>query len=219
MINTLAKKTTKNMKGFTIVELLVALALLAIILSSVYTLYFYVQSGFNRTNAQSKINHEMNFIFMQMEKDIRSASKPHPDIDSVVIRSRQEIHIYTYDDDMEKYVEIVYRLDPSDLTVLQRGWVAWTGAKPPNPEKNKAYGYGEIKNWETLMRGIIEEYEGRYTGFVYSNVTAQPGSPTPTPSARKAILVTLIANDTEKPLENPIESMRLLTSRSKSFPE
>lgn len=213
-----AQINCKNKKGFTIVELLVALALLAIILSSVYTLYFYVQSSFNRTDAQSRINHEMNFIFMQMERDIRSASKPHPDVDSVVIRSRQEIHIYTYDDDMEKYLEIVYRLDPSDLTVLQRGWIACTTAKPPAPVANNPYGYGEIINWENLMGGILEEYGGKYTGFEYSAVVTPTVKPTPTPSPRKAILVTLIANDTAKPLENPIVSTRLLTSRSKNIP-
>jgi len=207
-----------NKKGFTIVELLVALALLAIILSGVYTLYFYIQSSFNRTDSQSRINQDMNLIFMQMERDIRSASKPHPDIDSVVIRSRQEIHIFTYDDDMAKYLEIVYRLDPSDLTALQRGWAACADAKPPAPAASKAYGYGEITNWETLMKGIIEEYGGKYTGFEYSAVLTPTGKPTPTPSIRKTILVTLIANDTAKPLENPIVSARLLTSRSKSIP-
>ncbi len=56
--------SSKSEKGFSLMELIITLTLLSIVLAGIYTLYFYVQTGFNMTDARSEINHQINFTFM-----------------------------------------------------------------------------------------------------------------------------------------------------------
>ncbi|MDI9483729.1 MAG: prepilin-type N-terminal cleavage/methylation domain-containing protein, partial [Bacillota bacterium] len=58
-----------NKKGFTLVELIIVLALIAIVLAGIYTFYFFIQSSYNKNDARSYTNHQINMVFTQLDRD------------------------------------------------------------------------------------------------------------------------------------------------------
>lgn len=202
--------------GFTIVEMIITLSLLGIILAVIYTLFFHVQSGFNKADAHLKINQQINMTFLQMEQDIHSATKPNYLTDAVRIVSDSEMHIYAHDETKNKYIRIVYRLNPSEKTILERGTAICQSNLPPsykNPE------YESISQWETYIEGIVEKNDGKKSSFTLVPVPTKSLNPTPTPIIRRAVNVILIVNDPKHPMKDPIVSEKLLTSRSNSYPK
>jgi len=208
----------KTRKGFTIIELIISISLLCVLLAGIYTLYFHVQKTFNRTNAHLKINQQINTAFLRLERDIHSGMKPNYLTDAVRIVSDNEMHIYSFDDATNKYMRVVYRLNPSDKTILERGLAIYPGKTPPADENPE---YETITEWETLIEGIIEEYNGKKSNFSILSVSAPTGelTPSPTPIVRKAVCIVLIVNDPDNPLEEPIVSEKIITSRSNSYPK
>lgn len=204
----------KNEKGFSLVEIIIVLALLGIVIASIYTFYFYIQKSFNRTDARSNMNHQMNMVFIQMDKDIRSASKPNRDTLSVRVVSSKEMHIYIYDTEEEEYGRIVYQFN-SDGGILRRGEAVCETTMPPSTANPP---YGTIE-WETVMVGAVESTKTinddmkEEINFGFEDVT------NPATNDRREIKITLIGNDVNKPLDNPIIMKKTLTSRSKGFPE
>jgi len=199
----------KSAKGFSLMELIITLTLLSIVLAGIYTLYFYVQTGFNMTDARSEINHQMNFAFMQMTNDIRSASKPNNETMAVKVVSQYEMLVYTQNKE-SKYIVISYKIN-TEKKILQRGWVE-CAAKIPPEEKNPSY--GKIENWETVMEGVLESAsmpDGDYTSGFLDITDADTNE-------RREIRITLIGNDSNRPLNRPIVSVKTLTSRSKGSP-
>lgn len=199
----------KSAKGFSLMELIITLTLLSIVLAGIYTLYFYVQTGFNMTDARSEINHQMNFAFMQMTNDIRSASKPNNETMSVRVVSQYEMLIYTQNKE-SKYIVISYKIN-TEKKILQRGWVECATEIPPEV-KNPSYGI--IENWETVMAGVLESAsipDGDYTSCFLDITDADTNE-------RREISITLIGNDSNRPLNRPIVSVKTLTSRSKGSP-
>ena len=213
MKSILAKKN-----GFTIMELIITLSLLGIVLAVIYALFFYVQSSFNNANAHLNINQQLNMAYMQMEQDIRSAMKPNYLTDAIIISDDREMHIYTYDEAKNKYIRIAYRLDFSKNAVLERGLAICSDNIPPADENPE---YGTITDWETLIDGVIERYNGKKSGFTLMSAASPTEylKPTPTPIVRKTINITLIVNDPDNPMNEPVISEKVLTSRSNSNPK
>lgn len=203
--------SNRNSKGFSIIELIITLALLGIVIAGIYTLYFYIQTSFNNVDSRSAINNQINFTFMQMTKDIRSASKPNPRTMSVRVVSSAEMHVYTYDAQEDKYIMIGYRFD-FERKILQRGWVACNSEKPGDEENPS---YGAIENWDTVMENVAEKAKNDggefFTGF--EDVTSVGTN------ERREIKITLIGSDYKRSSNKPIISVKTLTSRSKGFPQ
>lgn len=203
--------SNRNSKGFSIIELIITLALLGIVIAGIYTLYFYIQTSFNNVDSRSAINNQINFTFMQMTKDIRSASKPNPRTMSVRVVSSAEMHVYTYDAQEDKYIMIGYRFD-FERKILQRGWVACNSEKPGDEENPS---YGAIENWDTVMENVAEKAENDggefFTGF--EDVTSVGTN------ERREIKITLIGSNYKRSSNKPIISVKTLTSRSKGFPQ
>ena len=202
-------------KGFTIIELIIVLALLGIVIAGIFTFYFFIQSGYNKNDARSFVNHEINMVFAQMDRDIRSASKPNKDTHSGRVVSSNELDIYMYDIKEEKYIRVAYQFIP-DSGILRRGWKECETAVPP-PAANPPY--GTIDNWETIMTGAVEKTRikdggnDREVTFGFEDITGLAEND------RREIRITLIGNDMDKPLDKPIAAVKTLTSRSKGFPK
>lgn len=200
----------KSKNGFSLVELMLTLALLGIVLAGIYTLYFYIQTSFNSTDTRSAINQRINFAYARMTEDIHSASRPNSNTMPVRVVSSGEMHVYTFDRKEEKYIMIAYRFDFEEKS-LQRGWVACS-TELPSGEENPSY--GTIENWETIMEYVIEETTTE-DGIIYSGFTDVTASET---NERREIKIILIGNDSRNTLNRPIISVKTLTSRSKGFP-
>lgn len=204
-----------NKKGFTLVELIIVLALIAIVLAGIYTFYFFIQSSYNKNDARSYTNHQINMVFTQLDRDIRSASKPNKDTHAVRIVSSKELDIYIYDAKEENYIRVSYQFIPNS-SILQRGWIACETGIPPSTANPP---YGTIDNWETIMVGAVENTTIKDGGnekevtFGFEDITGSSAND------RREIKITLIGNDMNKPLNKPIVAVKILTSRSRGFPK
>lgn len=213
-------KEHKKTKGFTLVELIVTLSLLAIVLMTIFSLFFYAQNNLTKSETHLTINQQLNMAFIYLEKDIHSAMKPNASTDAIIISTTEstestEMHVYSYDDTDKKYKRIVYRLNPSDQTILERGIAIYAASTMPSEKDPK---YETISEWETIVEGIVQEYKGKISGFEFLPVPTPAGSePTPTPITRRSVQITLIVDDKNNPMNEPLVSEKLLTPRSNSY--
>lgn len=136
----------KNQKGFTLVELLVVIAIMSVALAAVYQFFFFTHNSYARADAQSAITQETDLLFLQLEKDIRSASEPNNKTKSVrIIADGQGLDVYSHKDG--QYYRTSYRVNGSDL---QRGFIsASTHSDSANPQ------YGTITNWQTIVTNLM----------------------------------------------------------------
>lgn len=146
----LAKKLSfSNQKGFTLVELMVVIAIMGFVAAAIYGFFGYTQKSYAHAEANSIVSQEATLFFTQIEKEIRNATEPNKDSKAVsVSNDGQEINIYQYDG--SKYQRICYRKNPDNNLVLEKGSVSVTSpASGTNPS------YGTIANWKTISSHLL----------------------------------------------------------------
>lgn len=203
--------------GFTLVELIIVLAVFTIVISAIYTFFYFAHNAFSNADVQTKLIHEMNMAVSLISGDIRSASRPNGATYPVVVggasgalAAGQSMDIYFHDSENDKYYRIHYRLLPTDKTVLQRGTAECSGAGPPdaaNPE------YAAITVWETVLTGVT------YKDAVNGDIKIFDDKTDPSDSERREIQLNLGVNDVSKPLVKPVQVLMNVTSRSKGAPD
>lgn len=105
---------SKDNRGFTIVELLLYLSLLAMVLAGIYNFYGFAQNSWNRAEAHANVIQEARFFLMQVERDVRSARR-RPNGEQAIIISEQgmKMEIYTHHNRDELYVSYIFQNDGS----------------------------------------------------------------------------------------------------------
>lgn len=203
--------------GFTLIELIIVLALLATTIAAIFAFFSFTRDSFRRTDIQSQLIHEMNLAVSQMSNDIRSASKPNAATNSVVVKNAsgtlakgQSMDIYSYESSSGKYIRICYRLDPSDKTVLQRGEAVCTTALPAS---NANPNYANITSWKNIMSGVIYKGESGVQVAIFEDNTSSDDD------ERRKIRLKMGINNTIEPLPKPVETDMTVTSRSEGVPE
>ena len=137
-------------RGFTLVELLLALALLGLVLAGIYNFFFFTNRAYTQAEGQSISVQEANLFLLNIEKDIRSASQPNDLTTAIRVlnssghqaRKGQRLDIYRYNDQNDQYERIAYR---SDGNVLRKGSVT------ANNQINTASPQYAPQNWKTLL--------------------------------------------------------------------
>ena len=123
-----------SLKGFTLVELLVVLSLVGLVLAGVFQFFFFTHSSYAMADSQSAVIQEVNLFFLQVEKDVRSASEPNSATKAVrVLDNGQQLDIYRYNNSTNMYERITYRRHNNDL---QRGLVSTSA---PGNDANPQY--------------------------------------------------------------------------------
>lgn len=138
-INTLLK----GKGGFTLVELLIVLALMVIVLDPIYNTYFVAQSTYARIDAEAKVIQETNLFLTNLRSDIYSAQIPNDTTAAISSLSTDSINIYHVDTVHNEYELIQYRLLNG---VLQRG-----SAKSSYPLTGSPSTPG---SWQTVISGV-----------------------------------------------------------------
>lgn len=172
----LAKKLSfSNQKGFTLVELMVVLAIMGFVAAAIYGFFGYTQKSYAHAEANSIVSQDATLFFTQIEKEIRNATEPNKNTKAVnVSDDGQQINIYQYDG--SKYERICYRRNPNNNLLLEKGSVSVTSqASGNNPE------YGTINNWKTISSYLLP---GNAALFSDRN-------PSDTASSRRLIDITL----------------------------
>ena len=137
-----------NEKGFTLIELMIALAILGMTIGAIYNFLSFTQKSYAYADAQSEVSQEATLFFSQIEKDIRNASEPNKTSKAINIDDGQQIDIYQLDNG--QYYRISYRRSPDNGMILERGFVS-TDAQDTdlNPD------YGTITNWKTVVANLM----------------------------------------------------------------
>ncbi len=110
-----ASKSVNCTRGFTLVELLIVLALLGIVLAGLYNLLFFAQSGFTRASASTRINQDARLAIVSISNDLRNARPYAEGEDAVTVTNSNQIDITIFDVDANSYRVIRYRLENGEL--------------------------------------------------------------------------------------------------------
>lgn len=110
------KKACKNkrnkrmyQKGFTLVELILVAALLMLVLSGIFSLFFFSFNSWNVSNSEARILQEASNTVTWMDREIRQAKNPTPTRRAVELVNDNWLDIYTYvNDDLRKVSYRIY---------------------------------------------------------------------------------------------------------------
>jgi len=188
-------KSLADQKGFTMVELLLVLALLGLVLAGIYQFFFFTNRTYSNAESQSISIQEANLFIANIEKDIRSASQPNSLTTAVRVlnsagsqsRKGQQVDIYRYNADTSLYERVSYKIDGTEL--LKGSVTSASQVLTASPQ------YGTITQWETIVANI-NDYEDNEFLFIDAS---DDGTVT---SERRLIKVELkiLAPDTNRPL-------------------
>ncbi|SHE61460.1 prepilin-type N-terminal cleavage/methylation domain-containing protein [Desulforamulus putei DSM 12395] len=146
------RKKLRNNRGFSLVELIIALALLSLVLAAAYQFYFFSQRSWQRAEAEAGTIQEARLAVMQLAREIRSARKATANLAAVniadgVTPAGSQLDIYTDVNNDGKPERVCYRLQNG---TLQRG-VALRQSRQPDAFP---YTYGSPATWQTVVAGV-----------------------------------------------------------------
>lgn len=139
------KSITCSRKGFTLVELIIAISLLGLILVGIYNFYFLVQTSWNRLDAESRVIQEAQLVIIKMDNEIRQAQKPNASVNSVVVTSAgNQLDIYS-DTNKDGKPELIRYQRTSNI--LKRATVSTSSTGYP-------YTYGTLSAGVTVVSNL-----------------------------------------------------------------
>lgn len=180
------KKIIKDHKGVTLVELLIALAIIGFVLAAAYFFFSFAQNSFNQSERQSTVNGQVCTFLTNIGREVRQAQRPnsvagvhslmdaHDYAVNPVSTANTAIDIYSYQSSTI-FRRTSYRLVG---TTLQRGYVNASETTAPffltsalgNKVSNSpamyigtipAAGSGQAGAWETVLDGVSVGSSGK----------------------------------------------------------
>lgn len=88
-------KSIKNRKGFTLIELVIVMPLIAIVLLVGYNIFFLTTASFSRVSEDFDVAEELRIFQINIQKEANQAKKAEEKIDVLYRPNAQELHIYT----------------------------------------------------------------------------------------------------------------------------
>jgi prepilin-type N-terminal cleavage/methylation domain-containing protein len=178
-------------KGYTLAELVVVLALLGLVLSIIYPLFFFVQASFNRASAESDAVQEARLLLLQMGSEVREARKPAPALDAVMVPSPERLDIYSDLNGDGRPEMISYR--------LRAGMIERRVASPL--EAAYPFSYPDPVTWTTVVGAVANS-------VVFSRHTVH--------APRFTVTVNLDVHSADGTLSRPVSIRADLTVREGS---
>lgn len=189
------QQITKNSRGFSLIELIIVLFLLSIVIAGVYQLFFFSQSSWTRSAAESRAIQDARNVLMQMDREIRQARSPNEGTPPVVFVASDEIRVYSDVRGDGRPEMISYHCPGSqgqeEPRPLQRSVVDPDGDEYP-------YTYDTPSGWIAIADNVWD--------CVFSVEGTAP---------RLAVNVRLFVDDPETHLARPVEVQAKLIVRSR----
>ncbi|MGI6436354.1 MAG: Ig-like domain-containing protein [Syntrophomonadaceae bacterium] len=137
------KATLFNKQGFTLVELLMVVALLGIVMAIPIQALFLTNRDWQYNQAMSPALMDGNLFFSRLGSEIRSADKPEGGSKSVDIDNNQLIIFRPAGTEWER---VEYRLN--DTSQVQRGTFTGSASQVLDRDNNS------INNWDTIVYNV-----------------------------------------------------------------
>lgn len=185
------KTDVRGRGGFTLVELLVVLALLGVVLAGVYQFFFFTQQSWNRASAEARVMQNARQVLMQLDREVRQARKPN-DGTQAVVATADTLEVYTDVTGDGRPERVSYRRSGQGNRPLQRVVTASGQAGYP-------YTYGAPSGWVNVLDSVAN-----------SDIFTVSGT-----APRLVVGVRLQVNDVVWTLPQPVEVRSELTVRSR----
>jgi prepilin-type N-terminal cleavage/methylation domain-containing protein len=112
---------TNSNKGFSLVELMVVVALMLVVGLAISNLFLNTQKTFKHTNSRIKARQEASFALRTMEKELRQIAQASDDFEAIEIADKNQLLFFADIDNDEKPEKITYALNGQNIvkTVVQ----------------------------------------------------------------------------------------------------
>ncbi|AKL95275.1 prepilin-type N-terminal cleavage/methylation domain-containing protein [Clostridium aceticum] len=139
-------KEKQKIAGFTLLEVILATALITVILVAAYNMLFFGIFTYESVSESSLVSVEIQPVIAQIERDVRQARKPNDTQNSVVRIDGHELIVHTDITGDGKPEQIRYKIESGEL---KRSYRLPQGSQYP-------YSYsGNYSNEKVLIRNII----------------------------------------------------------------
>ncbi|MFQ5442538.1 MAG: prepilin-type N-terminal cleavage/methylation domain-containing protein, partial [Thermodesulfobacteriota bacterium] len=194
------KKLSNNKRGFTLVELLIAMAAGIVVIGAIYSLYTYFLRTSTGQDRLLEIQQETRIAIERVVKEVRAAGCYYKDTPIITATaSTMEFESDTDPDPTAGPWKIKYELDTTAKELL-RSEAAWSGA---------AYGaYGAGVDLAGHITGLTFSYYDETGTVISTPVTSQANRDL----IRRVDIVITASTDDPNPATNQIDTVTLNTS-------
>lgn len=187
--------TLAGESGLTLIELLVVLALLGVVLGSIYQYFSFSYASWNRAAAESRSIQDARLTLARLDREIRQARKATESAGAVAVPDDNQLDIYTDvirgDDGKPELVR--YKLELNGALV--RGVSGPQGSEYP-------YTYEDPDTWETVVSTVANDTDPLF-------ILDDSHSP------RLVVNVDLLVDDSATPLARPVQIQAAISVRSR----
>lgn len=106
---------TINKKGFTLVEIIVVVPLVAIIILIAYNMIFMINKSYKNVNDSFDVSEELRIFQINIQKEANEAKKAEEDKEALHKVSDSELYIYSDANEDNKPELIIYKLNDKKL--------------------------------------------------------------------------------------------------------
>lgn len=153
------KNKLSQSKGFTLIEVILVVAMLVMILMAVYNLLFFGGLSYHNIKEQSLITLELNPVIYGLESEIKKARKANHDDHALSTTSTKELFVYSDTTGNGKPEKIRYRVINGHL---KRSYAVSSDQQFPYSYDDNSFGEEVI-----VMKGIVNEHI--FTDLVHVN--------------------------------------------------
>ncbi len=142
------KKLLKDKKGFTLVELLLTIALISIVFLIIYNMLFFSTTSYGKISDEVETNRELRYFLINIQKEVGQAKKANEE-GPIFIKNNKYFCIHVDLDNDDKPEQVEYFIEDNELKRQVRTLV--------NLEENYPYtDFNNIKDCKVVLNNLVQ---------------------------------------------------------------